>query len=122
MLDPFSTGYHRPALFFPGTEHDKKAPLLVLRANYWLLGFSCRFYSLYSDMSMKEWKLSAKVHENAAPLQEWKIMVDYSTTTKQKCLKSGYQAFRNDSKERNEKVTIPFFSKGTERNEEQGEI
>ena len=38
------------------------------------------------------------------------------------------QAFRNDSKELNDKVTIPFFltipffPKGTERNEERGEI
>ena len=38
------------------------------------------------------------------------------------------QAFRNDSKERNERVTIPFFltipffPKGTERSEEQGKI
>ena len=41
---------------------------------------------------------------------------------------SANQAFRNDSKELNDKVTIPFFltipffPKGTERNEERGEI
>ena len=33
-------------------------------------------------------------------------------------LHSPEQAFRNDSKERKERVTIPFFPKGTERNEE----
>ena len=33
-----------------------------------------------------------------------------------------HQAFRNESKELNDKVTIPFFPKGTERNEERGEI